>query len=204
MQGEADAARVLDAADRLFNERGIQGVGMDAIRDAADVPLKRLYRDFLSKSDLVHAVLTRRDNDVRTALAQYVDDNASTPRERVLAVFDFLYEWFSAPDFRGCLFINTVGELGGTSDEVGRIAARHKRAVRDYLADLVTYCALPESVADQLLIIANGAMVTAAMHDDPEVARQARAVADILLRAARPVGERGDDYRRSASPRKSR
>ncbi len=190
VQRETDASRVLDAADRLFDERGIQGVGMDAIRDAADVPLKRLYRDFPSKADLVHAVLKRRDSEVRTALAQYVDAKAQTPRERVLAVFDYLFEWFGRPDFRGCLFINTVGELGGTSDEVGRIAAGHKRAVRDYFAELVAECALPESVADQLLIIANGAMVTAAMHDDPEVARQARALADTLLRAAGPIGER--------------
>ncbi|MGY1983623.1 TetR/AcrR family transcriptional regulator [Nocardia gipuzkoensis] len=188
MQDESDALRVVAAAERLFNDRGIQAVGMDAIRDAAGVPLKRIYRHFPSKADLVRAVLGQRDCEVRAAITQFVEAHADTPRERVLAVFDFLFEWFADPGFRGCLFINTVGELGATFDDVGRIARQHKLAVRDYLADLVADCSLPEALADQLLILANGAMVTAAMHDDPQAARRARDVADILLAATeRPV-----------------
>lgn len=184
MPDETDARQVLAAADRLFNDRGVQAVGMDSIRDAANVPLKRLYRHYPSKADLVCAVLEQRDRDVRSAIAEYVDARDRTPRERVLAVFDFLLEWFSEPGFRGCLFINTVGELGGTSDDVGRIARRHKRAVRDYLADLAAECSYPADLADQLMILANGAMVTAAVNEEPQAARQARAAAEVLLSAA--------------------
>jgi AcrR family transcriptional regulator len=179
-----EALQVVVAADRLFNDRGVQAVGMDAIRDAANVSLKRLYRHFPSKADLVCAVLEQRDRDVRSAIAEYVDARAHTPRERILAVFDYLLEWFAQPGFRGCLFINTVGELGGTSDEVGRIARRHKLAVRDYLAELAAEGSFPGGVADQLMILANGAMVTAAIHEDPRAARHARDAAEILLSAA--------------------
>ncbi|MGI5221763.1 TetR/AcrR family transcriptional regulator [Nocardia sp. CA-290969] len=185
MAEETEAAQVLAAADRLFNDRGVQAVGMDSIRDAANVPLKRLYRLFPSKSALVCAVLERRDRDVRSAIAEYVEARADTPRERILAVFDYLLEWFAEPGFRGCLFINTVGELGGTSDDVGRIARRHKLAVRDYLAELVAECSYPADLADQLMILANGAMATAAVQGDgPHVAQQARAAAATLLSAA--------------------
>ncbi|WP_063062484.1 TetR/AcrR family transcriptional regulator [Nocardia sienata] len=179
-----EALQVVVAADRLFNDRGVQAVGMDDIRDAANVSLKRLYRLFPSKGDLVCAVLEQRDRDVRGAIAEYVDTRAHTPRERILAVFDYLLEWFAQPDFRGCLFINTVGELGGTSDDVARIARRHKLAVRSYLAELVAEGSYPGGVADQLVILANGAMVTAAIHEDPQAARHARAAAEILLSAA--------------------
>ncbi len=34
--------QVLDTAGRLFAERGVQAVGMDAIRDASGVSLKRI------------------------------------------------------------------------------------------------------------------------------------------------------------------
>ena len=184
MVDEGEMVRVLTAADRLFNDRGVQAVGMDDIRDASNMSLKRLYRLFPSKSDIVEAVLEQRDCDVRTAIGRFVDEHAHTPRDRILAVFDFLAEWFAEPEFRGCLFINTVGELGGTSDAVGRIARRHKLAVRDFLADLVADCALPGELADQLMILANGAMVTAAVNNDPQAARQARAAAETLLFAA--------------------
>ncbi|MEU4315991.1 TetR/AcrR family transcriptional regulator [Nocardia sp. NPDC024068] len=185
MPEQGEAAQVLAAADRLFNDQGVQAVGMDRIRDAAKVPLKRLYRHFPSKSALVCAVLEQRDRDVRSAITEYVAGRADTPRERILAVFDFLHEWFAEPGFRGCLFINTVGELGGTSDEVGRIARRHKTAMRDHLAELVTAGGYPPALAEQLMILANGAMVTAVVQDEgPRAARQAQAVAAVLLSAA--------------------
>lgn len=185
MAAETEAAQVLAAADRLFNDRGVQAVGMDSIRDAANVPLKRLYRLFPSKSALVCAVLEQRDRDVRTAIADYVSARAEAPREQILAVFDYLLEWFADPAFRGCLFINTVGELGGTSDDVGRIARRHKRAMRDHLAELVAECSFPPELADQLMILANGAMATAAVQGTgPRAAQHARAAAATLLAAA--------------------
>lgn len=184
MPDASEALQVVVAADRLFNDRGVQAVGMDDIRDAANVSLKRLYRHFPSKADLVCAVLEQRDRDVRGAIVEYVDARAHTPRERILAVFDYLLEWFAQPGFRGCLFINTVGELGGTSDEVGRIARRHKLAVRDYLAELVAEGSFPGHMADQLMILANGAMVTAAVHEDPQAAHHARTAAEVLLSAA--------------------
>ena len=52
--GSDDALReqVLDAADRLYYSRGVQAVGMDELRAAAGVPLKRLYRLFGSKDGI--------------------------------------------------------------------------------------------------------------------------------------------------------
>ena len=54
-----DAAErlVLDAADRLFYEHGIAGVGMAEVRDASGVSLRRLYSQHASKGDLVAAWL---------------------------------------------------------------------------------------------------------------------------------------------------
>ncbi|POX96246.1 TetR family transcriptional regulator [Mycobacterium kansasii] len=183
-EGE-DRDNVLAAADRLFNDRGVQAVGIDDIRDAAGVPLKRLYREFPSKAHLVRAVLQRRDADIRQAIITFVEARAAEPRFQILAVFDFLYEWFSQPDFRGCMFINTAGELGGTSDDVARIVRHHKLAVRGYLDQLVKAAGYPAVLADQLLILANGAMVTAAINGTPESARHARDAAEALLTAQR-------------------
>jgi AcrR family transcriptional regulator len=51
---------ILAAADRLYYARGIQSVGMDELRTAAGVSLKRLYSEFPSKEALVLAVLQPR------------------------------------------------------------------------------------------------------------------------------------------------
>ncbi|MFB6438318.1 TetR/AcrR family transcriptional regulator [Streptomyces sp. NPDC056411] len=184
--------RILDAAERLFYARGIQAVGMDELRTAAGVSLKRLYRCFPAKQDLVEAYLRRRDTRWRAALAEYVDAHADGPAARPLAVFDWLHDWFTEPGFRGCAFINSYGELGAASDAVGRTAREHKRALRTYLTGLVRDAlpagqAQPEQIGGQLALLVDGAITTAALTGEPGAARQARSAAASLLAAVGPA-----------------
>ncbi|MEV0186430.1 TetR/AcrR family transcriptional regulator [Streptomyces sp. NPDC050625] len=184
MEDEEVKQRILDAAESLFYGRGIQAVGVDAIRSASEVPLKRLYRIFPSKDALVEGYLRRRDARWLSALARYVGTQDS-PTRQLLAVFDWLFEWFGEPDYRGCGFINSFGELGATSPAVAEIAKAHKEAFRQYIANLVAAAEAPAWLADQLFLLAEGAMTTAAISGSPEPARQAKDAARILLRSAR-------------------
>jgi AcrR family transcriptional regulator len=186
---DSDAARtrVLDAAEELFYGRGIQVVGMDDIRAASGVSLKRLYQLFPAKGQLVAAYLDRRDGRWRGRLARYVADSAAgrtaDPAGRLLAVFDWLARWFAEPGFRGCAWINGFGELGAVSPEVVAAARAHKAAFRDYLRGLAADAGLPAEMADQLTLLAEGAMVTAGIFGTPEPAAQARAAAHALITA---------------------
>lgn len=189
MDDDAARTRLLDAAEDLFYARGIQSAGMDAIRDASGVPLKRLYQLFPGKEQIVEAYLERRDRRWRGRLAEYVELRPD-PQQRVLAVFDWLQAWFSEPGFRGCAWINSYGELGPASPAVAAQARRHKEAFRAYLRGLATAAALPESVADSLHLLAEGAMVTAAIFTTAEPARHARSAAEQLLATAREAAPR--------------
>ncbi|MFF3941107.1 TetR/AcrR family transcriptional regulator [Streptomyces phaeofaciens] len=182
MEREEVEQRVLDAAEELFYSQGIHAVGMDAIRSASAVSLKRLYQTFPSKDGLVEAYLRRRDARWLRELALYADAHDS-PAQRILAVFDWLFRWFSEPDFRGCGFINSFGELGATSQTVADIAKAHKQSFRQYIADLVVAAEAPTWLADQLFLLAEGAMTTAAISGSAEPARQAKDAARTLLRA---------------------
>ena len=185
----ADSARILDAAERLFYERGVQAVGIDDIRTAAGLSLKRLYQLFPSKDRLVVAFLERRDRRWRGRLEDFVAARTAAgaePIERILAVFDWLGEWFAEPGFRGCAWINSHGELGGISADVARLAQAHKRAFRAYLAGLVAGAALPEPLTDELFLLAEGAMVTAGIFGRPDPAAVARRAAATLLAALSP------------------
>lgn len=184
MEREEAERRVLDAAEELFYGQGIRAVGMDTIRSASAVSLKRLYQLFPSKESLVEAYLRRRDARWLGDLARYVEASDS-PTQRILAVFDWLYRWFSESDFRGCGFINSFGELGASSPAVADIAKAHKQAFRQYVADLVAAAEAPHWLADHLVLLAEGAMTTAAIFGSPEPARQAKDAARTLLQASR-------------------
>lgn len=176
--------QTLDAAERLFYGRGIQTVGMDEIRSAAGLSLKRLYQLFPAKERLVEAYLERRDIAWRQRLGERVDRETDSDA-RILAVFDHLHAWFREPDFNGCAWINAHGELGATSPVVAAQARAHKAAFGDYLTGLVLDAGLPAAAADHLRLLAEGAMVTAAVFGTAEPALRAREAASLLLAAHR-------------------
>ena len=185
MEEQEARERVLAAAGHLFYARGIQAVGMDDIRAESGVPLKRLYQCFPSKDRLVEAYLARRDEQWLAALTARVA-RARRPRERVLAVFSFLAEWFAEPGFRGCAFINATGELGSVSAPVADLTRQHKRKLRRYLATLAAEAgaADPSALAAELLLLMDGAIVAAATGASSRPAAHARAAARRLLATA--------------------
>jgi AcrR family transcriptional regulator len=177
---QSDRERIIDAADRLFYARGIQAVGMDAVREESGVPLKRLYAQFPSKNALLLDVLQRRTELWNEGIRRAAH-TVTSPREQLLAVYDFLDEWFRQDDFRGCGFINAYGELGGTSPEVAEAARVQKHAFQEYVGGLVAELGASPALAAQLALLAEGAQTTAAIDGRPDAAAHARAAAAVLI-----------------------
>ena len=184
---DAARSRLLDAAEGLFYARGVQAVGMDEIRTTSGVPLKRIYQLFPGKDQLVEAFLQRRDGVWRGRLAQYVAMRA-TPPERLLAVFDWLGDWFGENGFRGCAWINAYGELGAQSPAVVSRTREHKSALKDFLATLVAEADLPPILAEQLYLLVEGATVTAGIFSVSTPAAVARDAAAALISVAATPG----------------
>ncbi|GAB3605648.1 TetR/AcrR family transcriptional regulator [Conyzicola nivalis] len=175
---------VVNAADRLFYGRGIQAVGMDEIRAAAGISLKRMYSLFPSKEAILAEVLRRRNEQWTAGILQAAHDEP-TPSDKLLSIFDFLSDWFAQDDFRGCAFINSFGELGATAPLVADAARAHKIGFQRYVADLVSEAGAPPSLAPQIALLAEGAQTTAAISGSPDAATDARSAARTLLDAAR-------------------
>ncbi len=178
---------ILSAADDLFYERGFQSVPMDELRDRAGVPLKRIYACFPSKTDLVNAYLARQDERWRDRVEAYVTKRSDDPHEQLLLVFDAVEARIrnQAP-FRGCAFHNAFGELGGTSPDAAAVVRSHKHHLRDFLTRAARRAGLrrPSDLALQLMLLIEGALITAAIDDDPTIPRRARAAAALLIDAA--------------------
>lgn len=185
----SDRERVVSAADRLFYSRGVQAVGMDEVRSESGVPLKRLYASFPSKQALLLAVLDRRSERWQTGVDAAVAA-ADTPRGKLLAVYDFLGEWFREDGFRGCAFINAFGELGGTAPGIAGAVRAQKRAFQEQVSALVAELGAPAALGPQLALLAEGAQTTAAIDGSPDAAAVARTAAEVLIDAAIANGSR--------------
>ncbi len=156
--------RLLDAAADLFYRQGIGAVGVDLVSKAAGVSKRTLYQQFGSKDQLVAQSLDAHGTAV---LAQYLpaDGDDAPPRQQILAVFDALGRWTGSEAFRGCPFVNTATELADPGHPARRVARDYKLRLRDQFARLGErgHAADPQLLADQLIVVFDGAIVQAVM-----------------------------------------
>ncbi|CAM02725.1 TetR family transcriptional regulator [Saccharopolyspora erythraea NRRL 2338] len=175
--------RLLDAAGELFYRDGIRAVGIDAVIERAGVAKMSLYKHFRSKDDLVVAYLQRREQRWREHFQSRMRAAGTTPRERVLAVFDVLANWTESENPRGCAFINAYVELADAGHPGNAVARADKEWLRAYLTELVaeTRAPDPETLSAQLFLLLEGALVTTAMGTVDGAMSSARAAAERLL-----------------------
>ncbi|MBO1418307.1 TetR/AcrR family transcriptional regulator [Streptomyces sp. FH025] len=171
--------RLLATADELFYAEGVRAVGVERLLEVSGVGRASFYRHFPSKEELVLAVLRGRDERSRAWLEQAVAARGGTP----LAIFDALAERFTSPEFSGCAFINAMIEDPDLDGPVCRLVIEHKRAVTEYIAGLLTAAGHPdpEQLAQQFLMLMDGAHVTALRTRSAAPALQAKAIAEMLL-----------------------
>jgi AcrR family transcriptional regulator len=184
--------RLLDAAYELFSHRGIRAVGTEEILDAAGVSRSTLYRLYGSKETLVLAFLQRREHRwTREFVEAEARRRGSTPRERLLAIFDVFDEWFHRDDFEGCSFINVLLEMG-PEGPVGDASVAHLEYIRSVVARLAEEAGVrdPVSFARSWHILMKGSIVSAG-EGDVLAARRAREMGEDLLdkHLAAPVSD---------------
>jgi AcrR family transcriptional regulator len=174
--------RVIDAAYRLFSERGVRGVGIGEVIRTAGVAKATFYRHFPSKDDLVVAFLDRRESRwTKGWVRDQARQRGETPEEQLLAIFDLFDEWFHREDFEGCSFINVLLELGG-SHPAGRACVVHLENIRSVVRQLAAEAGVrdPFTFAHSWHILMKGSIVTAA-EGDVEAAQRAKQMARLLL-----------------------
>ena len=185
MTRPAPRERLLEAADELFYEEGICSVGVDRVLKRADVARASLYTSYGSKEELVRAYLQRRSDAWQAHVAEVLPQRWDTPRERIVGIFELLTEWFMAPGYNGCPFINASAEA--TSQEaVEEVRDRHRAWVRSLFEALGREAGAgdPAALSAQLVLLYDGSMVGAQLDHSAAPGAAAQAAAAALLSVA--------------------
>jgi AcrR family transcriptional regulator len=119
---------LLEAAGRLFGERGYEGTPLDEIADAAGVTKPIVYRHFDSKRDLYLALLDRHRDDLAEFVASMPAEG--TPEERLRAVLGTWVDYVEARSYAWKMLFRDTG--GGPE-----IAARRREVHAEARAVLV-------------------------------------------------------------------
>lgn len=76
-------------------------------------------------------------------------------------------EWFGGETYRGCAFINSVVEVGGTLPQALEISRRHKRDMTAAIRALMPASRTAKADAQALARAVDGAIVAAQFSDSP-------------------------------------
>jgi AcrR family transcriptional regulator len=173
--------RILASATQLFDASSLRSVSADKVIADAGTTKVTFYRHFPTKDDLVVAYLDAQLARLRAA----VEEKQGTGTD-ACSLLQWLAETHGVaacrPGFRGCVFINAAAEYPTQGhvvrDAVGRYRSWLHGVVAGLLAELGTRN--PGSVADQLVMLRDGAMVHGFM-ESPE------AVTASLVTAGRAI-----------------
>lgn len=181
-------AELLDKALKVFYRNGFHATGMDMLVRETGISKTSIYKHFRTKEELILAVLRLRDENFRNWLFRRTEHFAETPAGQLLAIFDALREWVAEPGFRGCMFIKASAEYQDPGDPIHVQAAEHKRLLQDWATGLAARAGArdPALLASQIMLLKEGAIVTAVMGHRPDPAGEAKRAARLLIDAATP------------------
>lgn len=180
---------LVQKALRVFYRNGFHATGMDMLVVETGISKTSMYKHFRTKEDLILAVLRLRDEQFRNWLYRRMEDLAEAPEAQLIAMFDALEEWFAEPGYRGCMFIKASSEYQDSSHLVHRQSAEHKRLLEEHLTELAAKAGLaePASLARKLLLLKEGAIVTAHLGHTDHPAQDAKAAALVILNGHKPA-----------------
>jgi AcrR family transcriptional regulator len=184
----AARARLLAAATELFYAEGVHSVGIDRVIEQAGVAKATLYSAFGSKDGLVRAYLQARHAATAARMARELETRYDTPKRRLVGAFEVQGLSFTEPGFRGCAFVSASADAppGGVVEQA---AQDYRTWLHELFFDLARQAGATDakSLAQQLVLLYDGAGVSAWMDRDPSAETAARTVAAALVAAAVPA-----------------
>ena len=181
--------RLLAAAGELFYENGINSVGIDRVIEHAGVAKASLYDCFGSKEELIRSYLEERSR-VRQARIEERLSKYDNPQEKILSIFDLLGELASRPDYRGCAFVRASADAN-SSDKVRGVCEQSRAYILGKFTDLCREAGAldPLLLAKQLVLLYDGATISAHMDGNRNAVATARALAAQMLVLHNPTAK---------------
>lgn len=180
-RGAVTKERIVDAAADLFYAQGLRAVSADKIIERAGITKVTFYRHFPSKDDLIVAYLERRAAWERMVILAASEAAHGDVDETLRLVSQGIGQEACSAGFRGCPFINAAAEYSDAEHPVRKVVDAHRTWFLSMLNRLTASIGIYDpAVADELMMLRDGAMVTGYLGD-------AQKVGAALLSASRTV-----------------
>lgn len=179
-------ATILHAAYRCFYRAGFARISLDEVGRAARVTKRTLYNHYDSKDSLISAALEHHAEEATLLILEWGAGDHEDPAALVAGLFGGLSRWAAGPRWQGSGYSRVVWELADMPGHPARgVARNHKRAVEAWLAGAFARLGArhPGTLARRVMLLIEGCMFLALVHDDPDYIDEAASAAQRLVEA---------------------
>jgi len=165
--------RIIEAATDLFYAHGIRAVSAERIIAQVGITKVTFYRHFPTKDDLIVAYLERRASWERNAVEGAKEAASGSVADAFRIIAEGIGAESCSPGFRGCPFINAAAEYSDPDHPVRKTVDSHRRWFKVAIEELLLEIGIKNAgpVADELVMLRDGAMVSGYLSDPQTVAR---------------------------------
>jgi hypothetical protein len=112
-------------------------------------------------------------------------EKPSSALQKLKAIFDWRDEWLHEPEFHGCMFMRAASEYGSDDSKIRDIAERQKAELTATIASILRsggyHSASARKLGKSIVMLLDGAIVSAEVSNNRGAAKEAWAAAEVLL-----------------------
>lgn len=186
--------RIVEAADRLFYERGYEHTSFTDISEAVGIARGNFYFHFKSKDDILNAVIQRRLSNVQSIIDNW-DVESKTPEERIRRLIKNLVDTSAQIKRYGCPVGTLCSELAKLGHPSRGEANKLFTLFRTWLHKQFVLLGREQDADDlavHVLVLSQGVSTLASAFRDEEIlVREAVRIDDWLQECIENVPRRG-------------
>ena len=171
MKVSATRQKIIETATSLFYKNGYNLTGINEIIAEAGIAKATLYSHFKSKEDICIAYLKYKNDTFIIEIEKFCTTQKKG-KAQLVAIFDFLLNFFQSNDFNGCWCIRTVAEIPSDNEYIrGEIQGQKKDFLK--FIEKLTQDNFPEKSQDsvenlskQIYLLYESAVAESHLHQD--------------------------------------
>lgn len=177
-------SKIINVATNLFEAKGINACGVDAIINESGVARATLYRHFPSKDILIIAFLRSKADSFFEWLNRGLVNKDRKPYDKLIELCHLMEEWISTPNFKGLPFhIGTI-EFPETDHPVNQFSTALAKELQEFLTDLAKQAGAldPVGLSQQIIMLFEGAALVERVAPGSHSASKAKDAALLIIK----------------------
>ena len=178
---------IVETASMLFYQKGYNSTGINEIIAKSNIAKATLYSHFKSKEDICVAYLKFKNSTFLHDIEAYCLLR-SEGEMQLLALFDFLQEFFIDRDFNGCWCIKTVAEIPKENEKIRTEIQQQKQSFLQLIEKLLqaNFSAISATkskhLARQIYLLYESGVTESHLHQEDWPIKEARELCARILK----------------------